>query len=49
MPHLASFRKGWESENLARFILYKFCFIANPSTISDDVGIDFFAPFFKGI
>lgn len=46
MPHLASFRSGWESENLARFILYKFSFIANPSTVSDDIGIDFFCTLF---
>ncbi|MBY8992760.1 MAG: hypothetical protein KGD58_18600 [Candidatus Lokiarchaeota archaeon] len=47
MPHLASFRRGWESENLARFILYKFSFIANPSTVSDDIGIDFFCTLFQ--
>jgi hypothetical protein len=47
MPHLASFRSGWESENLARFILYKFSFIANPSTVSDDIGIDFFCTLFQ--
>ncbi len=47
MPHLGSFRKGWESENLARFILSKFSFIAHPSTISDDIGSDFFCTLFQ--
>lgn len=47
MAHLASFRSGWESENLARFILSKFAFIANPSTISDDIGIDYFCTLFQ--
>ena len=45
--HLASFRKGWESENLARFILYKFAFVAHPSTVSDDIGSDFFCTLFQ--
>ncbi len=47
MPHLASFRKGWESENLARFILSKFAFIANPSTVADDVGSDYMCTLFR--
>jgi hypothetical protein len=42
MPHLLSFRRGWESENLARFILSKFCFLANPATVADDIGSDFY-------
>ena len=46
MPHLATFRKGWESENLARYILSRFSFIANPATVSDDIGIDFFCTIF---
>lgn len=41
MPHLASFRKGWESENLARFLLSKFSFVSHPATVSDDIGSDF--------
>lgn len=44
---LGSFRKGWQSENLARFILYKFSFVAHPSTIADDVGSDFFCTLFQ--
>jgi hypothetical protein len=44
---LGSFRKGWQSENLARFILYKFSFVAHPSTVADDVGSDFFCTLFQ--
>lgn len=47
MPHLASFREGWRREHLAKFILSKFSFVAEPSTISDDIGSDFFCTFFK--
>jgi len=47
MPQLGSFRKGWESENLARFILSKFSFVAQPFTVSDDIGSDFFCTLFK--
>jgi hypothetical protein len=46
MPQLFSFRKGWESENLARYLLHKFSFIANPSTISDDIGCDYYCTTF---
>jgi len=49
MAHLASFRRGWENENLARFLLSKFSFIANPSTISDDIGSDYFCTLFNVI
>ena len=42
----ASFRSGWQSENLARFILSKFSFVAQPSTVSDDIGSDFFCTLF---
>lgn len=47
MSHLISFRKGWESEHLARFILSKFSFVTEPSTIADDVGSDFFCTLFS--
>jgi len=47
MPHLAKFRKGWESENLAQFILYKFSFLARPTNIADDIGSDFFCTLFQ--
>jgi hypothetical protein len=46
MEYLASFRKGWENENLARYILSRFSFIANPSTVSDDIGSDYFCTIF---
>ena len=47
--HLASFRKGWQSENFARYILSNFAFIAQPSTIADDLGSDFFCTIFDTI
>ena len=46
MAHLLRIRKGWGNENLARFILSKFSFISQPSTIADDLGADFFCTFF---
>jgi len=47
--HLASFRTGWQSENLARYILSNFSFIAQPSTVADDIGSDFFCTIFDKI
>jgi hypothetical protein len=47
MEYLASFRRGWENENLARYILSRFSFIANPSTVSDDIGSDYYCTIFK--
>jgi hypothetical protein len=47
MPHLATFRKGWESENLARFILHKFSFLSQPTNVADDMGSDFFCTLFQ--
>jgi hypothetical protein len=44
--HLWSFRKGWENENLARFLLSRFSFVAHPSSVSDDVGTDFYCTIF---
>ncbi len=46
MPPLHKMRQGWQSENLARFILYKFSFVSEPSKIADDIGVDFFCTFF---
>lgn len=40
-------RKGWEGENLARFILSKFAFVAQPTTVADDVGSDFYCTLFE--
>jgi len=42
MYHLIKFRNGWQSEHLARFIISKFAFIAEPSSVADDIGSDFF-------
>ena len=42
MPQLLSFRKGWQSEHLAKYLLSKFSFIAEPITVNDDTGVDFF-------
>jgi hypothetical protein len=47
MAHLAVVRKGWVAENLARFILSKFSFVAHPATVADDVGSDFFCTLFE--
>lgn len=49
MAHLGKMRRGWENENLARFILSRFSFIANPTTVADDLGVDFFCTIFKRI
>lgn len=46
MPHLKQFRVGWQNENLARFILYKFAFVAEPTKVADDIGVDFFCTLF---
>jgi hypothetical protein len=45
--HLLSFRRGWENENLARFILSKFSFVAHPSSVADDIGSDFYCTIFE--
>lgn len=47
MAHLYKFRQGWQSENLARFLLSEFAFISQPSTVADDVGSDFYCTLFK--
>ena len=47
MGYLASFRQGWQSENLARFLLSKVAFVAHPSSVSDDIGSDFFCTLFR--
>jgi hypothetical protein len=49
MPHLRSFRLGWQSENLARFILYKFSFVSSPVQTADDIGVDFICTLFDQI
>lgn len=44
---LLSFRKGWQSEHFAKYILSKFSFISEPLNISDDIGTDFFCTIFN--
>lgn len=39
---MLKFREGWQGEHLARFIISKFAFIAEPSTVADDIGTDFY-------
>lgn len=47
MPHLMKIRKGWQNEHIAKFILSQFSFLAEPSTIADDIGSDFMCTIFK--
>jgi len=47
MAQLAATRIGWENEHLATFLLSRISFVANPITVSDDVGSDFFCTLFE--
>jgi hypothetical protein len=47
MAHLYTVRKGWEAERLAHYLLSRFSFVAQPTTIADDVGSDFFCTIFE--
>lgn len=47
MGQLAAPRIGWENEHLATYLLSKISFVANPITVSDDVGSDFFCTLFE--
>ena len=47
MAHLAAPRIGWENEHLATFLLSKISFVANPITVADDIGSDFFCTLFE--
>jgi hypothetical protein len=47
MTHLLATRKGWQNEHLGLFILSRIAFCANPVTVSDDLGSDFFCCLFK--
>ena len=47
MGQLAETRIGWENEHLAAFLLSRISFVANPITVSDDVGSDFFCTLFE--
>ena len=41
------FKRGWECEKLAEYILSRFSFVAKPSTVSDDLGTDLFCTLFR--
>jgi hypothetical protein len=41
------FRRGWERERLAEYILSRISFVAKPSTVSDDLGSDFYCTLFR--
>ncbi len=47
MAHKKNPRKGRQYENIAREILYEFCFLAQPVSIGDDIGVDFFCTLFE--
>jgi hypothetical protein len=46
MSHLYTVRTGWEAERLAHYLLSRFSFVAQPTTIADDVGSDFYCTIF---
>lgn len=41
------FKRGWDREKLAEYILSRFSFVAKPSTVSDDQGTDLFCTLFR--
>lgn len=47
MSHLYRPRVGWEGERLAHYLLSRFSFVAQPTTIADDVGSDFYCTIFE--
>src|SRR5271154_961872 len=40
-------RVGWEGERLAHYLLSRFSFVAQPTSIADDVGSDFYCTIFE--
>lgn len=46
MNHIKNFRTGWENEHIAKYLLSKFSFISSPTTIGDDLGVDYFCTIF---
>ena len=44
-PH--HFKRGWDREKLAEYILSRFSFVAKPSTVSDDLVTDLFCTLFR--
>lgn len=49
MAWLWKFKKGWQEEHLAKYILWKFCFVSEPSTVADDAWTDLFCTIFEKI
>jgi hypothetical protein len=47
MAHLHTPRKGWENEKLASYLLSRFSFVAQPTSVADDLGSDFFCSIFE--
>jgi hypothetical protein len=47
LPHLLTFRKGWENERLAVYLLSRISFVAHPASSADDLGSDFFCTIFE--
>ena len=47
MAHLLTPRKGWENEKLASYLLSRFSFVAQPTSVADDLGSDFFCTIFE--
>ena len=47
MGHLLTPRTGWENERLASYLLSRFSFVAQPASIADDLGSDFFCTIFE--
>jgi hypothetical protein len=47
VPHLLTFRKGWENERLAAYLLSRVAFVAHPTSSADDLGSDFFCTIFE--
>jgi len=47
VAHLLNTRKGWENEKLAAYLLSRFSFVAQPTSIADDLGSDFFCTIFE--
>jgi hypothetical protein len=47
VAHLLTPRKGWENEKLASYLLSRFSFVAQPTSVADDLGSDFFCTIFE--
>lgn len=49
MPHLAVFREGWTNERFAELVLSQIAFVAQPTTVADDIGADFHRTLFDAV